>query len=65
MAININKLNVDNIIFDNVKNHSSVRDFHYQRIPIKYLNERGTPVELCIAMPELMTYGIQANRPRN
>jgi len=60
MALTLEQFNVDNIIFDDVKKYSS-GDIYYQRIPIKYMHENKS-IELCIATPELVTYGIQENR---
>jgi len=50
---------VDNIEFDNVDQKFSHPRGISQRIPIKYIDEDGKTVNLCIATPELMAYGIQ------
>lgn len=62
MALTIEQFKVDNMIFEDIKKHST-GDLSYQRIPIKYL-ESGRSIDLCIATPELITYGIQENRQR-
>jgi len=63
MALSIESFNIDNLIFEDVKK-CVTGDVAYQRIPIKYLlGERK--VDLCLATPELMTFGVQENRQKS
>ena len=61
MAPTIKEFNIDNMIFDEVKN--STGGISYQRIAIKYL-ENGEAVDLSIATSELITCGIQLQETR-
>lgn len=63
MALSIESFNIDNLIFEDVKK-CVTGDVAYQRIPIKYL-DGDRKVDLCIATPELMTYGVQENRQKS
>lgn len=61
MAIELGNFRVENIIFEEPqKKHFANGSFH--RIPIKYIDEDGNKVELCIATNQVMTWGIQENR---
>jgi hypothetical protein len=62
MALSIESFSVDNIIFEDVKK-VAFGDIKYQRIPIKY-NGDGGKYDLCIATPELMSWGVQENRQK-
>lgn len=64
MAISIESFNIDNLIFEDVKK-CNTGDVAYARIPIKYRSENDKYIDLCIATPELMTYGVQENRQKS
>lgn len=64
MAIELGNFRVENIVFEEPqKKQFANGSFH--RIPIKYINNDGNKVELCIATNPLMTWGIQENRKQN
>lgn len=61
MAIELGNFKVENIIFEEPqKKHFANGSFH--RIPIKYIDDDGKKIELCIATNPIMTWGIQENR---
>lgn len=62
MALSIDSFNIDNLIFGDVKK-CVTGDVAYSRIPIKY-RTNDKDVELCIATPELLSYGVQENRQK-
>ena len=62
MAIAIENFNIDNVIFEEVKKVTK-GDIKYIRLVIKYQTAEGK-CDLCIATPELMSWGIQENRQK-
>lgn len=60
--IQLTDFNADNIIFDEPKQYTG-GDVVYHRIQIKYRNGDSV-VELCLATPELVTYGVQENKQK-
>jgi|HubBroStandDraft_6_1064221.scaffolds.fasta_scaffold302596_2 hypothetical protein len=70
MALTYETFKAENIIFEDVKK-VAFGDLKYQRIPIKYEEEdetgvkTGRKMDLYIATPELMSWGVQENRQQN
>jgi Protein of unknown function (DUF2738) len=62
MALSIEQFDANNIVFEDVKK-VSFGNIAYQRIPIKYLGADGK-CDLCLATPELMSWGVQENRQK-
>jgi Protein of unknown function (DUF2738) len=60
MAVSINEFDADNIVFGDVVDGKS-GEILYARIPIKY-RRNDKLEELCIATPELSSYGLQEIR---
>jgi hypothetical protein len=63
MALTWRKFNKDNIVFEEVKSCVS-GDLVFKRIFIKYRYPDGKTDKLSISMPELFSWGIQANHPK-
>ena len=61
MAISFNKLNIDNIKFDEPKNCTYVGG-SYHKISIKYIDENGDKIDLCMATNPLTSYGVKEFR---
>lgn len=61
--IQLTDFNADNIVFDEPKQYTG-GDHVYHRIQIKYRNGDSLS-ELCLATPELVTYGVQENKQKD
>lgn len=62
-ALTPQTFNADNVIFEEVK-ECTAGAVKYFRVPIKYRYVDGPKADLCVATPELLTWGIQENRER-
>src|SRR5688572_23254537 len=62
MAITYKNFDINNVIFENVKQMTTPSEIKFQRVFLKYKYDDGTIDKISIQTPTLYSYGIQENR---